>query len=628
MPAEESQPYIPGNSINQDSDVLSSNFIDSAFVDDTKNDLDNTLYSGHLVTATLYCMFLNAVAATTDIHHLYDERMSSDRAVASITRSSDLNGPKKYFYSVIEGKENSPIVYVNLFATMRFCNWLEHGHPINVSAGQENPVTEEGSYTFKDDILIENRSLKAQWFLPNIDEWHKTPHYKEQDTRVDIAEWTETLMEEGSSWYAVCEGPRSVGSSDFRSQQGCDPLMNSNQIGFRIVTPAMGQLMALANPLQNTNIQDDWDKLKKGLHSNGWLKPLEDILCQGWVAAAGSALVMALLLFFLTSFFGGITLGVITGVSLAVGSAASAALNDILKKFGVTPSYSWLAAGLGLVTSLIAGTIASAFLLEVVGISSGIIAGGEIVESLAYKVEHALESTIGQECTEGVSDSIERFCSRMSSGFQTTGTTAIERAAQADELALKQAEKVLKQTEEDLQKIELSSGNPRNLSSENNDGIVLKNDDNLLDNNLETTPVLSSDNAPAMVDVEEIETNVDSNTDLRIARFKKMQAEANVNNLLATKGLKEAEFEKEYKRVVELESSKGLDYEQADAKAASAVARARKTERIKTKAEKWKNTRKTTYQTIGGALGISWGGRTGSNLSLPQTTENIKSTLE
>lgn len=629
LPAEESQRYVPGHSINQDSGVLSSNFIDSAFVDDTENDLDNTLYSGHLVTATLYCMFLNAVAATTDIHHLYDERMSSDRTVASITRSSNLSGTKKYFYSVIEGKENSPIVYVNLFAAMRFCNWLEHGHPINVSAGQENPVTEEGSYTFKDDILIENRSLKAQWFLPNIDEWHKTPHYKEQDTHVDIAEWTETLMEEGSSWYAVCEGPRSVDSSDFHSQQGCDPLMHSNQIGFRVATLPAEELMELDSPLQNAKTQEDWDKIKKGVSCNGWLKPLNDILWQGWVAAGGSALIMALLLFFLTSFFGGMTLGVITGVSLAVGSAASAALNEILKKFGINPASSWLAAGVGLGTSLIAGTIASALLLEVVGISAGIIAGGEIVESLAYKVEHVLESTIGQESAAGVSDSIERFCSRISSGFQTTGTTATERAIQEEELALKNAEQKLMQAKQELQKVE-STSNP--VSNANNDAIILKHDENnLLDTTqeLETISVIPPTPTNEIVEIGQ-GTNIDSNVqlaNLEIATLKKIKAESLWNDLSATKRLKEISIEQQYKSILEEELANESSFDQAQAKAASAIAKAKKIERIKAKEEKWKINRSTVYQTINGALVISWAGRTGASVLLPETTKNIKTTL-
>src|SRR3990167_1161206 len=75
------------------------------------------------VTVRQYCDFLNAVAAD-DSHDLYDEQIESDHESACIKR---VGTPGNYTYSVIEGKEENPIVFVSWFDQVRYCNWLENG---------------------------------------------------------------------------------------------------------------------------------------------------------------------------------------------------------------------------------------------------------------------------------------------------------------------------------------------------------------------------------------------------------------------------------------------------------------------------------------------------------------------
>ncbi|MFI0347520.1 MAG: hypothetical protein ACH346_01925 [Chthoniobacterales bacterium] len=86
-----------------------------------------------LLLASDYCAFLNAVAAT-DLHHLYDEKMSSDPLVASIMRMGE---PGAYRYQVIAGRENAPIYYMNSGDKKFYCRWLSNGN-----IGDENYFTD------------------------------------------------------------------------------------------------------------------------------------------------------------------------------------------------------------------------------------------------------------------------------------------------------------------------------------------------------------------------------------------------------------------------------------------------------------------------------------------------------
>ncbi|HLB34475.1 MAG: hypothetical protein A3F67_07235 [Verrucomicrobia bacterium RIFCSPHIGHO2_12_FULL_41_10] len=135
------------------------------------------------VTASEYCIFLNAVASKEDPHQLYKEAMSSDQKVACITRTELTDG--SYAYSVIPGREKLPITYVNLYDAERFCNWLENGAPAN---GEDDTLleksTESGAYLFKKEEDQEYTELNpdAHYYLPSENEWVKAAYYKGKGT--------------------------------------------------------------------------------------------------------------------------------------------------------------------------------------------------------------------------------------------------------------------------------------------------------------------------------------------------------------------------------------------------------------------------------------------------------------
>ncbi|OHE78995.1 MAG: hypothetical protein A3F67_10825 [Verrucomicrobia bacterium RIFCSPHIGHO2_12_FULL_41_10] len=120
------------------------------------------------VTAEQYCAYLNAVA-TGHLSALYHERMGSDLAVASITRTGS---PGSYHYSVIPGREKLPIVYVSLIDAARFCNWVEHGQLHGIE-GEKS--LETGAFDYKDNSWVINSN--SQWSLPSENEWYKAAFY-------------------------------------------------------------------------------------------------------------------------------------------------------------------------------------------------------------------------------------------------------------------------------------------------------------------------------------------------------------------------------------------------------------------------------------------------------------------
>ncbi|MFI0347937.1 MAG: hypothetical protein ACH346_04070 [Chthoniobacterales bacterium] len=75
------------------------------------------------VTASDYCLFLNAVAAS-DPHHLYNETMEFDATTASIVREG---APGRWRYEVIAGYENCSITGLSFLDEARYCNWLQNG---------------------------------------------------------------------------------------------------------------------------------------------------------------------------------------------------------------------------------------------------------------------------------------------------------------------------------------------------------------------------------------------------------------------------------------------------------------------------------------------------------------------
>ncbi|MFI0348172.1 MAG: hypothetical protein ACH346_05320 [Chthoniobacterales bacterium] len=107
-------------------------------------------FEKHQVTAREYAAFLNAVGATTDPHHLYNEKMGSDPIEASIVRSGHLGA---YIYQVISKRDNYPVLYVSPLSQARFCNWLQSSlmktsekTNMQLIGEQESEPTEDGAY--------------------------------------------------------------------------------------------------------------------------------------------------------------------------------------------------------------------------------------------------------------------------------------------------------------------------------------------------------------------------------------------------------------------------------------------------------------------------------------------------
>ena len=118
-------------------------------------------------------MFLNAVATHADPHALYNPKMATDSDIASIIRYGNTNIGYSYF--TIPGREKFPITYVNWFATLRFCNWLEHDQPI----GDESPeTTESGSCNPDDQGVFSIATNNPKWLLPTEDQWYKAAYYQ------------------------------------------------------------------------------------------------------------------------------------------------------------------------------------------------------------------------------------------------------------------------------------------------------------------------------------------------------------------------------------------------------------------------------------------------------------------
>lgn len=125
------------------------------------------------VTVEQYCAFLNAVASHSDPHLLYDERMSTDPHVASLTRSGDET--TGYVYQPISDYcKKFPITYVSWFSTLRFCNWLENGQPV----GDEIVgITESGAYN-RDAQGVWSLGTNSKWNLPTENQWYKAAYYQ------------------------------------------------------------------------------------------------------------------------------------------------------------------------------------------------------------------------------------------------------------------------------------------------------------------------------------------------------------------------------------------------------------------------------------------------------------------
>ena len=126
------------------------------------------------VTNAQYVEFLNAVAAT-DTYGLYSTTMGVESR-GGITRSGS-SGTFTYSIKANVGAYTyaaKPVVYVSLYDTLRFANWLHNGQP---TGSQGASTTEDGAYTFSGATTVGARNAGADWFLPSENEWYKAAYY-------------------------------------------------------------------------------------------------------------------------------------------------------------------------------------------------------------------------------------------------------------------------------------------------------------------------------------------------------------------------------------------------------------------------------------------------------------------
>ncbi len=143
------------------------------------------------VTAAQYCLFLNAVAMTSDPYGLYYSRMAAVGGGIGGTSGCGIvqsGSAGDYTYTVAAAYQNFPVNYITWGDAARFCNWLQNGQP----SGAEGPgTTETGTYTLNDDttnLNTETRNPGATYFIPTENEWYKAAYYVGSGTNAGY--WT------------------------------------------------------------------------------------------------------------------------------------------------------------------------------------------------------------------------------------------------------------------------------------------------------------------------------------------------------------------------------------------------------------------------------------------------------
>ena len=138
----------------------------------------------HELNNNQYAVFLNAVAAD-DPHSLYSSNMS-----ANIHGGIERSGfPGDYLYTVKPGMGHQPVVWVDFYDALRFCNWLHHGQP---TGPQDNTTTEDGAYSLTPEALAAENVLRnpgARFWLPSDDEWYKAAYHQPADQGGDVSDY-------------------------------------------------------------------------------------------------------------------------------------------------------------------------------------------------------------------------------------------------------------------------------------------------------------------------------------------------------------------------------------------------------------------------------------------------------
>jgi len=190
-----------------------------------------------LVPVRKYVDFLNAVAATKDLHGLYHHEMQS------LIFYHPQGWFNKAYYSAVLGQADHSIIYVAVEDVIRFYNWEEWGEPTAEEVAMIGPqiVTESGAYFFHDEV--DNKSSvtansDASYALPSQDQLTASIH---QIKVSNFYEWTSSRVivdtpdddEEESALFniALLDDPF---SQEFQFMNE-DNFNRDVQIGFRLM---------------------------------------------------------------------------------------------------------------------------------------------------------------------------------------------------------------------------------------------------------------------------------------------------------------------------------------------------------------------------------------------------------
>ena len=150
------------------------------------------------VTNAQYVELLNGVDPTgANALGLYNAGMTTNPVGGINFNAGAASGSK---YQIKPGRDNNPVVYVNLFDAMRFTNWLQNGQ----GAGS----TETGAYTLQGGAPIPtnptaiNRNAGVQWFLPTQSQWVKAAYHKNDGATGNYSN-TPTQQDAVSALYSV-----------------------------------------------------------------------------------------------------------------------------------------------------------------------------------------------------------------------------------------------------------------------------------------------------------------------------------------------------------------------------------------------------------------------------------------
>ena len=138
----------------------------------------------HEINNHQYAAFLNSVAVE-DRFSLYNTNSATDPQ-AGIFRTG-MAGDHRY--EVKPGFGHRPVVLVDFYDVLRFCNWLHHGQP---AGPQDATTTEDGAYTLTPATLAAENILRnpgANFWLPSDDEWYKAAYHQPLETGGEFGDY-------------------------------------------------------------------------------------------------------------------------------------------------------------------------------------------------------------------------------------------------------------------------------------------------------------------------------------------------------------------------------------------------------------------------------------------------------